>query len=83
LRKTGWVAAVGAGLLVACASAQPRRKVAAAAPQDNGLICEESPITGSHIPRRVCRSAQQVKEDREQAQKARSDGNRTQPSGDL
>ncbi|WP_225413652.1 hypothetical protein [Stigmatella hybrida] len=66
-----------AGVLLACAGSQPQRKTAAASPQGKELICEETPVTGSHIPRRVCRSAQQVKEEREQAQKERREANRT------
>ncbi|WP_245767162.1 hypothetical protein [Stigmatella erecta] len=70
--------AVAGGLVLACASAQPPRKTADAAPQGQELVCEETPVTGSHIPRRVCRSAQQMKEDRERAQKERQEASRTE-----
>jgi negative regulator of sigma E activity len=75
---TGWMGATAGLLLVACAGAQSPRKTAAAAPQDKNLICEETPVTGSHLPRRVCRSAEQVKQEREQAQKERREANRTE-----
>jgi hypothetical protein len=34
------------------------------------LICESVRVTGSHIPRKVCRTARQIEEEREAAQKA-------------
>jgi hypothetical protein len=37
---------------------------------DKTLICESVPVTGSHIPRKVCRTVRQVEEEREAAQKA-------------
>ncbi|WP_187323527.1 hypothetical protein [Stigmatella aurantiaca] len=80
MRKTQWVLGMGVGVLLACASAQPQRTAVAEASQDKNLICEEVPVTGSHIPRRVCRTAQQIQDEREQAQKERREANRTQTS---
>ena len=37
------------------------------------LICESVAVTGSHIPRKICRTARQVEEEREAAQKAMRD----------
>lgn len=37
---------------------------------DQTLICESVAVTGSHIPRKVCRTARQVEKEREDAQKA-------------
>ncbi|MDC0708666.1 hypothetical protein POL68_09315 [Stigmatella sp. ncwal1] len=84
MRKTQWVGGMGLGMLLACASTQPSQQTAVAvAPQDPNLVCEESRVTGSHIPRRVCRTAQQSKEEREQAQKERREANRTQPDANF
>jgi hypothetical protein len=57
-------------------SAQTGEKVAAADTQkdpDRTLICESVPVTGSHIPRKTCRTLRQVEKEREQAQKAIQD----------
>lgn len=37
---------------------------------DRTLICESVPVTGSHIPRKICRTLRQVEQEREAAQKA-------------
>ena len=37
---------------------------------DSTLVCESVPVTGSHIPRKVCRTLRQVEQEREAAQKA-------------
>ena len=37
---------------------------------DRTLICESIPVTGSHIPRKKCRTLRQVEQEREQAQKS-------------
>jgi hypothetical protein len=83
------------GLFLGCATASPQQTpsataqgtqkseaAAADAKQDpeDALICEEVPMTGSHIPRKICRTARQIKKEREQAQKAVREadrGNRT------
>lgn len=54
-------------------STQQEEKVAAADAKknpDTTLICESVAVTGSHIPRKVCRTARQVEKEREDAQKA-------------
>jgi hypothetical protein len=54
-------------------STQKEEKVAAADAKkesDKALICESVAVTGSHIPRKVCRTARQVEKEREDAQKA-------------
>ncbi len=43
---------------------------------DNALICESTKVTGSHIPRKVCRTARQVQEERESAEKAIRDADK-------
>jgi hypothetical protein len=72
------------GLILGCATASPPQQAPGATAQgvqqdkaavaqkdpDNTLICEEVPMTGSHIPQRVCRTKRQIKQEREQAQKA-------------
>jgi membrane protease subunit (stomatin/prohibitin family) len=42
----------------------------------DALICESVAVTGSHIPRKICRTARQVEEEREAAQKAMRDAER-------
>lgn len=54
-------------------STQQEEKAAAADAKknpDTTLICESVAVTGSHIPRKVCRTARQVEKEREDAQKA-------------
>ena len=79
--KLGGVAVLG--LMLGCATAAPppqapktqaqgvQQDKAAVAKQDpdNTLICEEVPMTGSHIPQRICRTRRQIKQARELAQK--------------
>jgi vancomycin resistance protein YoaR len=43
---------------------------------DRTLICESVKVTGSHIPRKVCRTARQVQEEREAAEKAIRDADK-------
>jgi hypothetical protein len=43
---------------------------------DRTLICESIKVTGSHIPRKVCRTARQVQEEREAAEKAIRDADK-------
>jgi hypothetical protein len=60
-------------------SAQKEEKVAAADSEqdpDRTLICESIPVTGSHIPRKKCRTLRQVEQEREQAQKALQDADK-------
>ncbi|KFE69202.1 hypothetical protein [Hyalangium minutum] len=52
---------------------QKEEKAAAADAQKNPdptLICESVAVTGSHIPRKVCRTARQVEKERDDAQRA-------------
>lgn len=74
------------GLMLGCATAAPPQQAPGATAQgtqqdkaaaaeakkdpDKTLICESVPVTGSHIPRKVCRTARQVEKEREDAQKA-------------
>jgi hypothetical protein len=74
------------GLGVGCATATPSQQAPNATAQsqqgdktavadakkdpDRTLICESVPITGSHIPRKICRTLRQVEQEREAAQKA-------------
>lgn len=54
-------------------STQTEEKAAAADAKkspDQTLICESVAVTGSHIPRKVCRTARQVEKEREDAQRA-------------
>jgi hypothetical protein len=54
-------------------TSQQEQKVAAADAKknpDTTLICESVAVTGSHIPRKVCRTVRQVEKEREDAQKA-------------
>jgi hypothetical protein len=60
-------------------SVQKEEKVAAADAKqdpDKTLICESVPVTGSHIPRKTCRTLRQVEKEREQAQKAIQDADK-------
>jgi hypothetical protein len=79
-------AVVMMGLGVGCATATPPQQAPSATAQsqqadktavadakkdpDRTLICESVPVTGSHIPRKVCRTVRQVEQEREAAQKA-------------
>jgi hypothetical protein len=72
------------GLVLGCATAAPPQQAPAAAQggqqqdkaavakqdPDHTLICEDAPMTGSHIPQRICRTQRQIKQDREKAQQA-------------
>ncbi len=82
MSKTSCVGVAMMGLLLGCATAAPppaptgsaqaaqQDKAAAPADADNELVCEEVPITGSHLPQRVCRTRRQIQREREAAQKA-------------
>jgi hypothetical protein len=79
-------AVVMMGLGMGCATATPAQQAPSATAQgqqadkgavadakkdpDRTLICESVPVTGSHIPRKVCRTVRQVEQEREAAQKA-------------
>lgn len=74
------------GLGVGCATAAPPQQAPNATAQsqqadktavegakkdpDHTLVCESVPVTGSHIPRKVCRTLRQIEQEREAAQKA-------------
>jgi hypothetical protein len=63
----------------AAAQSQQAEKTAVADAKkdpDTTLICEDVPMTGSHIPRKVCRTLRQVESEREQAQKAVRDADK-------
>ena len=57
---------------------QAEKTAAADAKKDPGktLICEEVAVTGSHIPRKICRTVQQAQKEREQAEKAIRDSDK-------
>ena len=60
-------------------SAQKEEKVAAAGTKqdpDRTLVCESVPVTGSHIPRKTCRTLRQVEQERERAQKSIQDSDK-------
>jgi hypothetical protein len=77
------------GLVVGCATATPPQQTPNATAQgqqadkaavegakkdpDRTLVCESVPVTGSHIPRKVCRTLRQIEQEREAAQKALRD----------
>jgi hypothetical protein len=74
------------GLAVGCATSAPSQQASNATAQgqqadktavadakkdpDKTLVCESVPVTGSHIPRKVCRTLRQMEQEREAAQKA-------------
>lgn len=75
------------GLVLGCATASPSQQGAGTSGQDQQkekaaadakkalertLICEDVPVTGSHIPRKVCRTPEQVKKEREESQRTMS-----------
>jgi len=80
------------GLGVGCATATPPQQAPNATAQgqqadktavadakkdpDRTLICESVPVTGSHIPRKICRTLRQVEQEREAAQKAIRDADK-------
>ncbi len=89
MTRLGWIA--GLGLWVGCATApspspatkpqasQPLKSTSATASAKNDkskLICEDIKVTGTRIPKRVCRTAEQARAEREQAEKALQEGDR-------
>jgi len=80
------------GLAVGCATTAPPQQAPSATAQsqqedkaavteakkdpDRTLVCESVPVTGSHIPRKVCRTLRQVEQEREAAQKALREADR-------
>ena len=80
------------GLVLGCATAAPPQQSSGATAQgqqadktqvaevkkdpDSTLICEEVPVTGSHIPRKICRTLRQVQQERDQAEKAVRDADK-------
>jgi hypothetical protein len=80
------------GLGVGCATATPPQQAPNATAQsqqadktavadakkdpDSTLICENVPVTGTRIPRKVCRTQRQVEQEREAAQKAIRDADK-------
>jgi hypothetical protein len=84
VKKTRFGGVAMMGLILGCATASPQKTPAAAAAAkqdpDNALICEESSMTGSHLPQRVCRTLRQVKQEREAAQKAVREAGQVKPS---
>jgi hypothetical protein len=48
----------------------------------NKLVCESETLTGTRIPKKICRSQRQIDAEREAAEKAVRDGNRNRPKFD-
>ncbi len=92
MKRKGFAGWVTMGLFLGCATAAPppqgsgataggvqkEQTAAADAKKDpeKTLICEEVPMTGSHIPRKVCRTQKQIDQERERAQKAVQDADK-------
>jgi hypothetical protein len=73
MKRMAFVAWVGLILAISCTTPAGSTRVAdataeAAESQDGSLICETQKRTGSHIPRRVCRTREQVEQERLQAE---------------
>jgi hypothetical protein len=71
----------------AAQSAQSTQKdgtavAAAKTDPDKTLICESETVTGTRIPKKVCRTQRQVDAEREAAEKAVRDGNPNRPKFD-
>lgn len=92
MKRMSFGGVVMMGLFLGCATAAPPPQASGSTAQglekdqaatatakkdsDKTLICEDVPMTGSHIPRKVCRTKRQVDQEREQAQKAVHDSER-------
>lgn len=92
MKRTMFRVVVMMGLFLGCATAAPPQQAQGATAQgqqadqaqvaeakkdpDKTLICEEVPVTGSHIPRKICRTVQQMQKERDQAEKAIRDGDK-------
>gem|GEM_PF-2443639 len=44
--------------------------------KDSELVCESIAVTGSRIPKKVCRTVRQIEQEREQAEKAIRDSDK-------
>jgi hypothetical protein len=95
MTRLGWCAGVGLFLGCATASPPPQPTSAAQSTQKDGaaaatakqdpdqtLICESETVTGTRIPKKVCRTQRQVDAEREAAEKAVRDGNPNRPKFD-
>jgi len=93
MMKLGWC--IAAGFFLGCATASPppattsqsvqrtsSAPVATAKKKNKkeGLICESYKVTGSHIRKEICRTPEQAKREREQAEKLVRDADRARPS---
>jgi len=93
MTKLGWC--IAAGFFLGCATASPppsttsqRVQSTSSAPvatakkknKKEGLVCESYKVTGSHIRKEICRTPEQMKRDREEAEKLVRDADRTRPS---
>lgn len=86
MKRTRFAGLAVMGFILGCATGSPSQQAPEASAQgaqkdkaavaqaskdpNNELVCEEVEVTGSHIPRRICRTRKQVDQEREQAQKA-------------
>lgn len=95
MTRLGWC--TGVGLFLGCATASPPPQSTSADPAaqkdgaavaaakqdpDKTLICESETVTGTRIPKKICRTQQQMDSDREAAEKAVRDGNPNRPKFD-
>ena len=96
MMKLGWCIAAGFFLGCATASPPPSTtsqstqsvQSTSSAPvatakkknKKEGLICESYKVTGSHIRKEICRTPEQAKREREQAEKLMRDADRARPS---
>jgi len=91
MTKLGWC--IAAGFFLGCATASPPPTTTAQSAQNvqstskvakknpkKGLVCESYKVTGSHIRKEICRTPEQMKRDREQAEKLVREADRARPA---
>jgi len=78
----GVVTSVAAVMLTACTVEPSSTTGNATGSGDEGLVCVKEKPTGSHIPRKVCRSVAQIEREQEAAREiASSPSTQNLPSG--
>jgi hypothetical protein len=96
MTRLGWC--VGVGLFLGCATASPPPESTATKAQstqkdstatatakkdpDKTLVCDSETVTGTRIPKKICRTQTQMDSDREAAEKTIRDGNPNRPKFD-